>query len=427
MKLAYALIIILIGVLLTPLMSRKNLALPFALCLPFLPSYINFPVGSVNIWSSDLLSVLVLSLILLFSLSKTPNRLLAMDLLLPLACLWRGIGLAISGEDMNTAIQGSIRWMLPWVLPYFIGRFGIGSWEGFKRTLKAMFVIGMLVGGFGAFEAFTGRNILAVLGIGWNPTDIKFGLWRSKSTYTSMHILGMHLAVLCVLSLSLYFAHQRKRRLYLIVAVILGFGTFVSTSSTGVMQGLGGLGFMLLYRYRQYWKVWTYGFLFLNVVGHFLSRDGIHYVYARRLTGMGEAYYRAVLIDTVLEQMPGYWLFGRGNNEVHLWFVSYEDICNQWLYFLVKAGLPGFLCLAAFYVLMLLRLRETYTLLSGFRGERVFLWGILSTLVAVVVSWFFIALFGSDISLFAFYFGMIVSTPDLARAALNNRQPADTG
>ncbi len=178
---------------------------------------------------------------------------------------------------------------------------------------------------------------------------------------------------------------------------------------------------MLLYRFRAYWKLWTYGFLAVNVFIHFVSSRGLHFFYARRLVGLGEAYYRAVLIDEVFSKMPGHWLLGHGENKINLWFVSYEDICNNWLLFLVRMGLLGFLCLVIFYILMLLKLRESYALLSNYRGERIFLWGILSILVSLIVSWFFIALYGSDIAMFSSFFGLVVSLPALARYSLSGK------
>jgi hypothetical protein len=70
---------------------------------------------------------------------------------------------------------------------------------------------------------------------------------------------------------------------------------------------------------------------------------------------------------------------------------------------------------------MLFRLKKCYLILERFPGERIFLWGILSFLVAVAISWFFIALFGADTTLFSFFFGLIVSLPDIAETTLKNR------
>ncbi|MCA9439350.1 MAG: hypothetical protein KC964_00980 [Candidatus Omnitrophica bacterium] len=422
METSYIAVIVLTGVILTLVVSRKNSALGFALTVPLLPSYINSPVGTVNIWGSDLLALAVLMVVLIVSVPRSPSRVMWIDLLLPFACIWRGFGMFMNDVDLSACAQQSIRWIMPWVLPYLIGRFGVTSWEGFKRVIHAMLLLGVIITFFAGIEAFTGRNIITTLtGFGWNPGRIKFGLFRARSTFTSPHILGMFLATLAILALSLYLANQTKKPLYLFMFIALALGTFFSTASTGVMLGLSGLCFMVLFAFRSIWKIWVYGGLAAGILIHFISSDGIHYVITRRLTGMGEAYYRAVLIDTVLAQMPGHWMFGHGEEEIHLWFTSYEDICNQWIYFLAKGGLPSFFALAVFFVLMLLRLRTCYHMLDGYRGEQIFLWGVLSTLVATSISWFFIALFGSDVSIFTFYFGMIVSLPDLARVALRKQ------
>lgn len=422
MKPTYIAIVVFIGVIIALSANRKNVAIAFALTAPFLPNYINAPIGSVNIWGADILAIVILVLVLVFSLPKSPTTLLPMDFLLPAACLWVGVGYLANGETLDASFQRMSRWMIPWVIPYFIGRFGVTSWEGFKKILRAMVFLGLLLTILAGFEAFTGRNVLnALFGFGWNPGDVKFGLFRSGATFTSFHIFGMYMATISILSMGFFLSSQGQQSLYLICFFVLALGTFFATASTGVMLGLAGLAFLTLYPIRGYWKFWLYGFIVLNIVIHFLSKDGIHFFYTRRMIGFGEAYYRAVLIDTVLEQMPGHWLFGHGDALISVWFVSYEDICNNWLLFLVRGGLPSFLCLVAFFFLMLLRLRACYDLIQEYRGERILIWAILGTLVGTTLAWFFIALFSSDIGVFSFYFGMIVTLPDLARKALQNR------
>ncbi len=411
----YFSVVVITCVIATFITGKRNVALFYLCALTFLPDSVHFVAGSVNMWGSDILSLIIFMIVMIRGGFSSPFKFHFVDTLLPFVAIYRGVCLLATGEEMGTAVQGGVRWFIPWVIPYFIARMGVRTWDGFKKVITAWLITAVILSGLSMVEAYTGRNALAQLGIGWNPYEVKFGLWRSHGPFNSMHIFGMFLANMSVLSLALYCASTKTKRIYLPIFIVTALGAFSTTASTGWMQAIIGACFMIFYRFRQYWKIWVYGFLAANIFVHFASSNGLHFFYARRLGALGEAYYRAKLIDDVLAIMPGHWLFGHGTSMINIWFVSYEDICNHWLLFLVKAGTPGFLALVVFYALMLWRLKECYGVLEGYPGERVFLWGILSVLFSLTVSWFFIALYGSDIAVFSSFFGLVVSLPDLAR------------
>jgi hypothetical protein len=130
------------------------------------------------------------------------------------------------------------------------------------------------------------------------------------------------------------------------------------------------------------------------------------------MLGMGAAYYRADLMVYLPKMMPGHWLFGYGFEHVMpMWYAHYQDICNQWLFNLAKGGLPCLLFLVLFYILMFYRLRRCYLALLCYSGERVFVWAIMSLQISIAFAFFFIALYGSDIAIFSYIFGVFVSLP----------------
>jgi len=401
--------------------SRKNPALPYVFFLALLPGTVNVAFGSVYVWGSDLLSVTTLLVLIGRQGLSPPFRLNVADFLLPFIPIWSGIGFSAFGMDSSSVVQGICRTAASLYLPYLVARMGATTWEGMKRVLNAMIVTGLVVTLFTAYEALTGNNVLSAFGLSTDPDAKKWDLWRSKATFNSIHILGMFLGFLSVICLSLFFASTKTQKKYLFFTIVLLVGTVMSTSATGVMLAAVGFGFLCLFPFRQYWKIWFFGLLFLHIAAHFASSSGIHYVYARRLTFLGVSYYRAELIDEVLRRMPGHWLLGLGTEKVTLWYLTYEDMCNWWLSLLARGGLPCFACFSAFYVLMLLRLKECYSLLLSYKGEIVFLWGMLSALVALAISMNFISLYGSDVAFFSFLYGLVVSMPDLARASLANR------
>lgn len=412
MNLAYLFVVLTLSLIGTLFVDRKHIATPYICALPFLPGSVQITAGPFSIWGTDLLSVSTFFLIVLRGGLAPPFKVSFIDVLLPAMCCWRAICLVVAGEDASTMVQGFARWFSPIVIPYLIGRIGCCSWEGMKTVIKGALFAGLIVTAFTAFEALTGRNVLGLIGLSRNPEEIKWGLWRSRATFGSLHILGMYLAFLSILSLSLYVAARRKMALF--IFLILVTGSVLSTAATGVMLAGLGIGFMCLYPVRNYYRVWGLGILALMVFVHFVSSDGIHYVFARRLGFMGQSYYRARLVDEVIARMANRWLFGLGNEHVTLPFLSFEDICNMWLYFLARAGLPGFLCWSVLYLFLLVRLRDCYRFITDYQGERLFIWGIIGALFSLGTAFNYIALYGSDIALFTFFFGLIVSLPGLA-------------
>lgn len=411
--------VILVCGLLTILVNKKCLGWPYLLGLTLLPSFANIIMGTYNVWGTDLLSIVLLPLLLLRGAAKAPFKPMMIDLLLPLMVVCRGLSLFLNGADFENVYQQSVRWFSPYVFPYFVGRMACSSWEGVRRLVSTMIVICVFLSGLTIFEGITGVNALnSLFNISINPDDIKWGFFRSRATFASPHILGMWLGVLFIMSVCLFFSSPKHFSLMAPCFIIIGCGVFISTSATGLMLAIIGLAFLPFYVLRGYWRVWLSLIVAWNLFVHFASKDGITYFYARRLSFMGTAFYRARLFSHVPVEMSGNWLFGLGNSPVHVPPWSYEDICVHWLWILVRTGLLGFLCFTGLMVAMMLRIRECYSLVSEFRGERIFVWGILSSVIAIFLAWFFIALFGSDINLFAFYIGFVISLPDLAKASL---------
>lgn len=421
MKIIYIISVLTLSLVGTLSIDRKQLAIPYYCALVFLPSDLSFTLGTVNIWGTDLLSVLTLLVIILRGGLAPPFKVSFIDILLPLMCCWRAICLIVAREDASTLVQDFFRWFLPYFFPYAIGRIGCRSWTGMKNLIRVMLSVALILCAFTAIEAFTGHNVLNQIGLGLPPRDIKWGLWRSHATLSSLHILGMYFGFLSIVSLSSFIADPKDDKRSLVTFFILSIGTVMSTSATGITLAAIGLGFMFLYPLRNYYKIWGMSLLALNVLVHFASTNGIHHVYANRLSFLGESYYRALLIDEVLARMANHWLFGLGNEKVTVWFVSYEDICSMWLWFLARAALPGFLCWSLFYLFLFGKLRICYRLIIDHEGERLFVWGMVSAIFALGCALHYIAFVGSDVALFTLFFGLIASFPDLAAYSLQKQ------
>lgn len=421
MNVIYISVVISICAIATFAVNKKYMALPYVLCVTILPAHVNIIVGTVNVWGLDLLSVVIIPIIIIRGGLRRPFHFSSLDLLLPFMCFWMGVCRMHAGDDVNSVFQGVVRSFSPWCFPYFIARMGCRSWESLRKIMIVLSWWGVFLAFATMFEALTGQNVLTrLVGIGSNPHLIKWGIFRSRGTMSSFHILGMALAVLGIYAMALFMSKPKKHSAFLIVSGILLVGVITSTSATGVMLAIMGMMFLSLYGIREHVPRLLTIFFFLNVIAHFASQDGIHFVYARRLGFLGEAWYRAKLIDETIAGMSSkmiHWVFGMGNTKIKVGTV--DDMCNMWLLVMVLGGLPGFFALISFFVGMLLRLKRAYLLVYPFSGERLLLWGILSVFVAMAGAWFYIALYGSDIAFYSFFFGLVVNLPDLANWALH--------
>lgn len=274
-------------------------------------------------------------------------------------------------------------------LPYLAVRLIVKDREDLLRIVKGMVIAAALLAPFALWESVTGRNLLSFGRVRTVFQDKRLGFTRARGTFDHPIYLGVFLGMVGTLSLAAW-RYVRAVGFYVFLTACAFVGSFASVSSGAVMTMFFGLGFVLCYRYRQYWKAGLITIAMMCLVVEIVSNRHFYQVIDRVSFNSATAWYRARLIEKAFFEggMKGHWLFGYGFTEPG-WGRTIDsrdhtDMVNHYLLILCRFGLAG---LIPFVYAIVVTFKN---LLRGFwkrpEREQWLVWCVCASLVGVLMA-----------------------------------------
>jgi hypothetical protein len=187
------------------------------------------------------------------------------------------------------------------------------------------------------------------------PHDVAFreGKFRAQGPFRHPILAGTVGAV-CI---PLFMGIWRRNRIASIVGIVSGvFMTIASASSGPVMSAMAGIFAVMMWKFRNLTKLARFGAVAAYFGLAIVTGEPGYYVMKRiDISGGSTGYFRARLIESSIECIDEWWLFG--TDYTRHWMATgvsaspnHTDITNYYLVFGVTAGLMAMILVIAMLV-----------------------------------------------------------------------------
>ena len=223
---------------------------------------------------------------------------------------------------------------------YWVGRVSLKTTKDVRMMMAALGLMAIPLSMFFIIEKTTGRNYFSMFG-GVAPFTLeRDGKLRAQGSFCHPIIAGVFFA--CFLPLAIGVIRSRVRGLASLLGgwVAVVFSVLIilmSNSSTPVAGVLIGLMAWATFRFRRSLKTWMCVAVFLMVIGHFGSSNGIHHILFTRVdfTGSSTGYHRYLLVDGLIDNVTSWAFIGDSTPGYNR---SFRDITNMYVVSALAGG-----------------------------------------------------------------------------------------
>lgn len=320
---------------------RRVAVLPLAMGACFLPAYVGIEVGSLHFTAVRLLIAVGVLRTVLRGESPFARRIPLDNAMLAWAA-W----LLFSGafhDDPASALVFRLGLLYDALGVYMLVR-------AFCRTMQDVLGIAGLVAivllplaAAMLYEKVNSYNVFSVLGgVGETPL-VREGSVRANGPFGHPVLAGTVGAV----CLPMFIALLRTARSRAVLGIAASVTIVACSASSGpILSAAAGALALAMWRIRDRMQSVRWlalaAYLFLEVV----MKDPAYYLIARvDLAGGSTSWYRARLIQSAIEHLPEWWLFGTDTTRHWMWVVvswstSHTDITSHYIQTGVWGGLP---------------------------------------------------------------------------------------
>ena len=320
--------------------------------------------------------------------SGAAGRMMAIDWLMIGACVWAALALVMN-DPLGETIEPIGVIFLELLGAYMVARLCIRSAEDFRRVVKVLFVIILVLLGFAAIESVTHRPILMQLiesSLVANQ-EPRFGLRRAQTVF--VHPIAFGVFVSAGLGMAWFAlrpdASFARRGL---CALTIGLATFFSLS-TGALIAFAMQCVFIAWELAmrpdpRRWRIFAWGaFAGYVLIDMLSSRSPFHVLVSYASFNTGSAYNRILIWRYGTQNVADNPIFGLGLNDWVRpdWMSPSAD--NFWLLMTMRYGLP-FIFMFAGGLLLLLRRVSRQALTDGV--DRACRAGYLTTFGGIVIA-----------------------------------------
>lgn len=384
--------------------SISDLPWPVGLYLFVVLIPISMKVGPLVMTSVRLMLLVIVVPLALQLVAGRFGRIRATDLLFLAFVLWSGVSIGVNNPTRAVEYVGSTG--LEFYGGYLVGRAYIRTPQAFMALARTVILLMLVTMPLAVFETLTGRPLLIELlknlpfGLGTTSGDntmpARLGLNRVQLTFAH----PIHYGVFGTLAFSLAFVAlkgQTTTAVRYLSSAAIGICIFISVSSGAVLALV--LQIMLIVwatvfagvkkRWHLLLAVVVAGYVIIDILS---TRTPVDVFLSYATFNAHTAYWRSIIFDWGMKNVWGSPIFGIGLNDwVRPWYMGSASVDNFWLLTAMRNGIPGFLLLAAGYLLglgqVIRRDFSTDPLLRQLRLGWVFIFAGMTFTLATVAIW----------------------------------------
>ena len=313
--------------------------------LSLLPQ-ISFKIGPLLLKPYRVVLLILFVPLFIRLLSGAAGRMMAADWLMIGASLWAALALMMN-HPLGQTIEPIGVIFIELLGAYMVARVCIRSAEDFRRVVKVLFGIIVVLLVFAALESVTRRPILLqLLGQGFAAVDagVRFGLRRAQAVFA--HPIHYGAFVSAGLGLVWYALRPDAGLLArLACAFIIALSTFFSLS-TGALIAFNMQCVFIAWEavtapHPKRWRIFAWGFFACYIMLDLLSnRTPFHILVDYASFSSGSAYNRILIWQYGTDNVVANPVFGIGLNDWENPAWMSDSVDNFWLLLTMQYGLP---------------------------------------------------------------------------------------
>ena len=322
------------------------------------------------------------------------------------------------------------------VLPYFVLRFVLRRHADYVKLIVSVAWVSAGLACLGVYQWLSGDNLVGFMhrfsafkttAAEYSPW-MRFGLYRANITFSHAIMFGLYFAILAGLYTGLHGYMRRKRVVFYGVLTCLVLGLVTSMSSGPALAAIAFVIVAVIYRYRRYWKICVGGIVVMFALLEIASNSPWYEAMSRLTFSEETAFYRVLLIRKTLGGgMSGHWLAGYGLVDPgwgpELFGKKHTDLVNQYVETVVTWGLLGLVPFVGIMGCAFKQLRRAFVRAVS-SEDKWFIWSLMSTLVALSVSFMSVSLFAQTRTAFFLMLAVCATSPALLQVPSGAMLPA---
>lgn len=296
---------------------------------------------------------------------------------------------------------------------YFLGRVLVRSSEDFGRLCRVVALIAIASAVPFLVEWLTGRNLFAALGGVPYFTEIREGRLRCQGPFSHPIMAGVFWAMWLPPFLA-YGLIDRSRLFFWLLASGCSLLIVAATaSSTPLMAVILGLGVLVFYQGRAYWRSFAIAALGALVAMHFVMENGAHSILARiNIVSGSTGWHRYQLMDQAAVRFSEWWLLGTPST-TH-WGAGLRDVTNQYLLEGVRGGIASLVLFVGIVCSSCSKVLRASAVEPGL-SRSIVLWAIAASMIACAVNFIGVSVFDAATAGWFFFVGAGVSVARYSR------------
>lgn len=417
--------VLIIAIILTLVLQRKYLIIPFFVCAFLVPLGQTLVLGGVHLFVLRILILFGCARMLVVKASGKASvfgvGLNAVDKVFMLWAIFRVTAFLILFSFQSAALVNQVASLLDVLGGYFFLRFAIQDDNDIRRAIRVLAVVVVIVGACMLNEKLHAQNVFGYFGGMPVAPEIRDGTVRAQGPFAHPILAGSFGATLVPLFFLLW---QDGKAKSLAILGVIGSTCMVlaSASSTPLMAYVAGIVAVCFWPMREHMRMFRWGIAMALVAVHLIMKAPVWFLIARiDLTGASSGYHRAALVDHFIRHLGEWWLIGTNNNAN--WGYDMWDLSNQFVAEGVTGGLATFICFIVFIAMSFGRIGRARRAAQGDRKREWFLWLLGAALVSHLAAFFGISYFDhTQISWFALLIMINVATVKKVTEAVEQPQ-----
>ena len=390
------LIAMILAIILTLVLPRRFIVVPFVLVTFLAPYSEQLYVLGVHLFVPRILIVVALTRLLLTNPNSPQSRfaggLNTVDTVFVLWLIFRATSFIIlfRGDSGAIIYEGGFIWDM--LGAYLVLRMLIQNEDDMVRIVKVFAVIAFICGLTMVNEKLRDQNVFGYLGGRLIP-DVREGAIRAEGPFAHPILAGTFGVTLVPLFWWLW--HSKKSKVFAISGFIGSTLMMLTCASStplfGYLACFIGLAF---WPFRNRMRLFRWGVALALVALHLVMKAPVWFLIARvDLIAGNSGYHRAELIDQCIRHFSDWWLIGTTASGT--WGFDMWDLSNQFVAEAETGGLLTFICFVLIISRSFSRIGNARKIAENQKDTKQewFMWFLGISLFAHIVSYFGISYF----------------------------------